>query len=121
MDNSSAAGKTFISPGVLITVAKLAALGVPGVARMSPVPGGVNQLFRRGTADGVRLETNDETVSADLYLVVEQDYNVREVARQVQHEVARAIRDLIGLEVGRLDIHLEDIDLAPAGPPAAEG
>ena len=120
MDNSTASGKTFISPGVLITVAKLAALGVPGVARMSPVPGGVNQFFRRGTADGVRLETSDDTVSADLYIVVEENYNVREVARQVQNEVARAIRDLIGLEVGRLDIHLEDIDLGPAGTPAAE-
>ena len=117
MDTSSAPGKTFISPSVLITVAKLAALGVPGVARMSPVPGGVNQLFRRGSADGVRLETSGDVVSADLYLVVEKDYNMREVARQVQREVARAVREMVGLEIGRLDVHLEDIDMSP--PPAA--
>jgi uncharacterized alkaline shock family protein YloU len=111
MDTTPAAGRTFVAPGVLITVAKLAALGVPGVVRMSPIAGGVNRLFRRGWSDGVRLETEGETVSADLFIVVAQGSNAPEVAREVQREVARAIREMIGLEVGRLDVHLEDIEL----------
>ena len=41
-------GKTTVSPDVLINIAKLSALGVPGVSHMAAVPGGVNRLFRRG-------------------------------------------------------------------------
>ncbi len=110
MDSTPASGKIFVAPGVLITVAKLAALSVPGVLRMSPVPGGVNQLFRLGASRGVRLETTGETVSTELFLVVEADADVREVARKVQLEVGRAITEIIGLTAGEIIVHIEDID-----------
>jgi len=49
-------GKTTVSPDVLISIAKLSALGVPGVSRMAAIPGGVNRLFRKGANEGVRIE-----------------------------------------------------------------
>ena len=49
-------GKTTVSPDVLISIAKLSALGVPGVSRMAPISGGVNRLFRKGANEGVRIE-----------------------------------------------------------------
>ena len=114
MDSTPASGKIFVAPGVLITVAKLAALSVPGVLRMSPVPGGVNQLFRLGASRGVRLETTGETVSTELFLVVHSDADVREVARKVQLEVGRAITEIIGLRAGEIVVHIEDIDSLPS-------
>ena len=39
-----------------------------------------------------------------------QDINVREVSRKVQTEVVRAIEEMIGMDVIRVDIHIEDID-----------
>ncbi|MGH2522832.1 MAG: Asp23/Gls24 family envelope stress response protein, partial [Anaerolineales bacterium] len=87
-------GKITIAPDVLVTIAKLSALGVPGVARTSPIPGGVNRLFRRGAGEGVRIEVRDHAVRVDLYLVVNHDTNVREVSRRVQAEVARAIQEM---------------------------
>jgi uncharacterized alkaline shock family protein YloU len=113
MDAPPSSGKIFVAPGVLITVAKLAALSVPGVLRMSPVPGGVNQLFRLGASRGVRLETRDDTVSTELFLVVQSDSNVREVARKVQQEVSRAITEIIGLKAGEIIVHIEDIESPP--------
>ena len=80
-EESPRRGKTTIAPDVLLTIAKLSALGVPGVAQMSPVPGGVNRLFRRGIGDGVRIEVKDQSVAVDLYLVVKNDVNVREASR----------------------------------------
>jgi uncharacterized alkaline shock family protein YloU len=113
MDSAPASGKIFVAPGVLITVAKLAALSVPGVLRMSPVPGGVNQLFRLGASRGVRIETEGNTVSTELFLVVQSDADVREVARKVQLEVSRAITEIIGLKAGEIVVHIEDIDSPP--------
>lgn len=103
-------GKTTVSPDVLISIAKLSSLGVPGVSRMAPIPGGVNRLFRKGTNDGVRIEIEEDIVYADIYLVLKEDINIREVSRSVQRKVARAIQEMVGMDVGQVDIHIEDID-----------
>ena len=103
-------GKTTVSPDVLISIAKLSALGVPGVSHMAPVSGGVNRLFRKGANEGVRIEIEEDTVYADIYLVLKKDVNIREVSRNVQQQVTRAIQEMVGMDVGHIDIHIEDID-----------
>jgi uncharacterized alkaline shock family protein YloU len=115
-ESTSAAGstqdRTTIAPGVLLTIARETALAVPGVTGMAPVPGGVNRLFRRGLGDGVRITVADGSASVDLYLVLGRESNVRQVSRAVQHEVARAIQEMVGMPVDRVDVHIEDIDFA---------
>jgi uncharacterized alkaline shock family protein YloU len=102
-------GKTTVSPDVLITITRLSALSVPGVSRMAQVSGGVNRLFKRGIGDGVRMEVKDNVVRADLYLILKQDVNIREVSRNVQGQVARALQEMVGMEIGGIEIHIEDI------------
>lgn len=104
-------GKTTVSPDVLVTIARLSALSVPGVSRMAQVPGGVNRLFKRGIGDGVRIEVQDNVVAANLYLILKPEVNVREVSRNVQHQVARALQEMVGMDIGGIEIHIEDIDM----------
>lgn len=106
-------GKTTLAPEVLLTIARMAALGVEGVSRMAPIPGGFDRLFRRGADDGVRLTVDDGLVFIELYLVLHEKVNVREVSRNAQTQVARAISEMVGLEVGHVNIHIEDIDYKP--------
>ena len=103
-------GKTTVSPEVLTTIARLSALGVPGVSRLSPVSGGVNRLFKRGAGDGVRIETEENTVFVDMHLILQENVNIREVSRNVQQNVARAIQEMVGMDIGHVNIHIEDID-----------
>jgi uncharacterized alkaline shock family protein YloU len=103
-------GKTTVSPDVLISIAKLSAMGVQGVSRMAPISGGVNRLFRKGANEGIRIEVEEDTVFADIYLVLKENVNIREVSRNVQQQVARAIQEMVGMDVGHVDIHIEDID-----------
>ena len=103
-------GKTTIAPDVLITIARLSALSVPGVSHMAQVTGGVNRLFKRGVHDGVRIEVEDNVIVANLYLVLHKDVNIREVSRNVQSQVARALHEMVGMDVGEVEIHIEDID-----------
>lgn len=109
MDTTPRRGKTTIAPDVLLTIAKLSALSVPGVARTSTVPGGVNRFFQRGAGEGVRIEVKDHAVHVDLYVVVQHDASVREVSRAVQAEVARAIQDMVGMDVLGVNVHIEDV------------
>ena len=101
--------RTTIAPEVLITIARRAALEVEGVAALARVSGGVNRLFRRAGADGVRIEVKDDVVSAEIYLVVKAGMNLREVSREVQQAVSRSMEDIVGLEVGHINIHIEDV------------
>lgn len=108
--NESTQGKTTVSPEVLTTIASMAALEVPGVSRLAPVSGGVNRLFRRGTSDGVRIEAKDNVVFVDLFLILKDGVNIREVGRNVQQNVARSVQEMVGMEVGEVNVHVEDID-----------
>ena len=103
-------GKTTVAPDVLVTIARMSALSVPGVSRMAQVTGGVNRLFKRGTNDGVRIEVEDNTIVASLYLILKKDVNIREVSRNTQQQVARALQEMVGMDVGEVEIHIEDID-----------
>ncbi|MGW8250890.1 MAG: Asp23/Gls24 family envelope stress response protein [Anaerolineales bacterium] len=110
MDNIIDKGKTTIAPDVLLTTVRLTTLQVDGVSRMGPVPARVNRLFRRGYGEGVRIEIQDNTVLTDIYVILDHDVNIRDVSRSIQRDVARAISEIIGMEVGRINIHIEDID-----------
>ena len=108
--NNRPPGITTVSPDVLIAIARMAALNVAGVSSLAPVSGGVNRFFRRGINDGVQIRISENTLTADIYLVVEEGVNIREVGRNVQHQVARAIQEMVGMDVAHIDIHIEDID-----------
>jgi uncharacterized alkaline shock family protein YloU len=102
-------GKTTLTHDVLLTIARMSALEVEGVRGMAHVKGAVNSLFGHGY-EGVRMVVEDNNVIVDLYLILESDTNIREVSRSVQQTVARAIVEMTGLEVGHVNIHIEDID-----------
>lgn len=107
-------GKTTIAPEVLITLAKLSTLGVPGVVRMGSVPGGVNRLFKRGAADGVQIQVENNTVTASLHIIVKADTNVCEIGRAVQNEVARAIHEMVGMKVAAVNVIIDDVEYEEA-------
>nr|MBI2903748.1 Asp23/Gls24 family envelope stress response protein [Chloroflexota bacterium] len=102
-------GKIVIAPDVLITIAKLATLSVPGVVRMAPVPGGLDRYFKRGAADGVQMLLRDNALSAELYIVVQGDMNLHVVSEAVQAEVVRALTEMVGMETRGINVHIEDV------------
>ncbi len=109
-------GKTTIAPDVLISIARLTTLSIPGVSRLSTTPGDVNQFFKRGfnVNEGVRILVEDDAVYTDIYVIINSDVNVREVSHHIQAQVARAISEMVGMEVGKVNVHVEDIDYIQA-------
>jgi uncharacterized alkaline shock family protein YloU len=120
-EQSITPGKTTISIDVLLTIARLTTLEVQGVSRMSNVPSRrfKTMLLHRQEQDGLHIEVLDDLVYTDLYVVVEPDVNIREVGRNIQIAVARAITEMIGMQVGVVNVHVEDIDY-PEVPEVSE-
>ncbi|HUV26489.1 MAG TPA: Asp23/Gls24 family envelope stress response protein [Anaerolineales bacterium] len=111
-DQSITPGKTTISIDVILTIARLTTLEVPGVSRMSTVPSRrfKTMLLHRQEQDGLHIEVVDDLVYTDLYVILEPEINIREVGRNIQIAVARAITEMIGMQVGVVNVHIEDID-----------
>jgi len=105
-------GTTTIAPDVLLTIAQLATLEVDGVSRFChPTGVAFNRLLKRGQArEGVYIEIIDDVVFIDLYVALKSETNVREVSHTIQHDVTREISEMVGMQVGRVNIHIEDID-----------
>jgi uncharacterized alkaline shock family protein YloU len=104
-------GTTTIAPDVLLTIAQLTTLNVDGVSRLSHVQVPVSRLLKRTQKrEGLMIEIEDDLVYVDIYVILKDEVNVRDVSHNIQHEVARAISDMVGMSVGRVNIHIEDID-----------
>ncbi len=101
---------TTVAPEVLTAIARMAVLNVPGVIRLAEVPGGVNRVFRRGAEDGVQIRVEDQQVEVNLYLILDGNVNLREVSRNVQQQVARAIQEMVGMDVVAVHVHIENVE-----------
>lgn len=112
--NKKSYGKTTIAPEVLVSIAQLSTLSVEGVSRLTPGPREMNTLFKKGMHEGVNISVEDDMVYVDLYVILNRDVNVREVSHAIQHQIARAISEMVGMEIGRINIHIEDIDFDAA-------
>ncbi len=108
-----------IAPGVLLTIMRLAALDVAGVARMGSVPSSTDRFLRRvESSNGVQLSIEDGVVTAHLYVVAEATADLREMSVHIQKSVARSIRELLGMKVETVNVHVEDVVFSTL--PAAE-
>ena len=107
-----------IAPEVLLTIARLTAKSVPGVSRLCAVPGGIDRLFKKNAqqGDGICIEMTEDTVFIDIYVALKNDVIVRDVSREIQREVQRAVTEMVGMPVGRVNIHVEDIDYPEEAP-----
>jgi uncharacterized alkaline shock family protein YloU len=103
-------GVVRVARQVLSTIVINAALQISGVVRMARI--GDQRLRFLGKElpkQGVALTVKDNTVSADLYIVVASGVNIVEVGAAVQEEVASAIEDMIGMQVREVNVYIQDV------------
>jgi uncharacterized alkaline shock family protein YloU len=110
-------GTVTIAPQVLLTIARLTTLSIPGVAFMSEsLAGNVGRLLRRQRlSQGIKVRVEDDVVYLDLFVVVEPGVNLLDLGREIQHETSRAVNDMLGMHVGEVNVHIQDV-----ATPAAE-
>jgi uncharacterized alkaline shock family protein YloU len=108
---SESPGAIRIAPEVLATIVNLTAMAVPGVVAMSEVPRG--RLLSRPQPDatrGVQVRVEDNTVEADLYLVVEHGADMVAVGNQVQRAVGQAVHEMLGMGVRNVNVYIQGIE-----------
>ena len=99
-DQSKVSGNTTIDNEVIDTIVRMTTTETPGV----------NRIFATSSNPGVKVRIADGTVSADVYVVLDQRKNTIDVGRDLQKKISRAIQEMIGMEVGCINVHIEDYE-----------
>jgi uncharacterized alkaline shock family protein YloU len=60
-------------------------------------------------AEGVRVSVSENRVAVDVYLIARRGFDLFLIGQQLQKEVTRAIEDIVGMEVEKVNVHIEDI------------
>jgi uncharacterized alkaline shock family protein YloU len=113
---AAAPGMTVIADSVVSKVAGIAAREVPGVYALG---GGAARAFgvirdvigNTDLAQGVRVEVGETQVAADVTIVVEYPVPMHDVAEQVRAAVARAITQLVGMQVAEVNVAINDVHI----------
>lgn len=111
-------GMVKVANEVIAHIASLTAVQVQGVAGMYPARSrDSSRLLNTGTAHkGVRVDMSNESLTLDLFLVVESSAHVPSVAAEVQRQVVDAIDKMLGLEVRQVNIFVGDVRFPEDGP-----
>ena len=104
-------GAIRIADEVVSIIAGLAATEVDGVASMSGgIAGGIAEaLGRKNFSKGVKVEVGEEETSVDLFLIVRYGSRIPDVAWEVQENVKKAIENMTGLKVIKVNVHVQEL------------
>ncbi len=116
------AGSVRISEEVVSTVASLAAVGIEGVSSMNgTIAGGLVELFgvKKNTSKGIKVEIDGNNVTIDIHISVIYGYKIPEVAWQIQEKVKASVEEFTGLNVEKVNIHVDGISMEKSKKEAA--
>ena len=108
-------GEIRISNEVFTTVTGTAATncyGVKGMAVRSKTDGLVHLLKRESMAKGVKVYYNeDNSVSLELHIIVENGVNIPAVCRSIMNEVRYVVTKNTGVTVKAVDVCVDSMTL----------
>ena len=111
-DTDDKSGNIKISNEVIATVAGIATSEIKGVAGMSgSVVGGIAEILggKKNKGRGVKVETVENNVLIDLYIIVEYGAHIPDIAWEVQENVKNSVESMTGMNVEKVNIHIDGV------------
>lgn len=108
-------GNVRISADVISTIAGIATAELEGVAGMySSFADGIAEKLgaKKNPSKGVKVDMTEETVSIDLYIVVDYGVRIPELSWEIQENVKNNVETMTGLTVEKVNIHIEGVSFA---------
>ena len=108
-------GEISVSSAVFSNITGMAAtncFGVKGMAYRSMTDGLVHLLRREAMSKGVNVIYNDdESISIELHIIVENGVNIPAVCRSIMNEVRYVVNKNTGAEVRTVDVFVDSMIL----------
>lgn len=110
-------GKIIINEEIFATIAGFAALenyGIVGMASKNAKDGFWELLKRENVKKGVQVSVVDNELIIDLYTIVEYGVSINAVAENIIHNVGYRLRELTGMPVSAVNVHVEGVRVQQA-------
>lgn len=106
-------GEVQIADEVVAIIAGIAATEVEGVAAMA---GNIQKEFisklgMKVLSKGVRISVEEGVVTVDLSIILDNGYNIPDVAGNVQERVKNTVETMTGLKVADVNIRVADVKI----------
>jgi uncharacterized alkaline shock family protein YloU len=113
---SSEVGSIRIADEVVAIISGLAATEVEGVAGMSGgLAGGIAEMLgKRNLAKGVKVEVGEKQAAVDVFIIVRFGARIPDVAWKIQESVKQAVESMTGLEVIKVNVHVQGVSFHAA-------
>ena len=105
-------GEISISDDVIGIIASLTVTEIEGVYSMSGgFAGGLaNVLGRNDLSRGVKIDKEDNEVMVELYLILDYEYSIPDLAWKIQDKVKRTLEAMTGLNIIEVNIHVQGVN-----------
>ncbi len=104
--------KLSISTDVLEKMAELAACEVDGVKSLSKKAIDIKGALKaKNVVKGVKIESVNGAIEINIYITVNDNVKVREVAEAVQKNVKDKVQTMTGVAVTKVNVYIADMDL----------
>ncbi len=114
MARANRVGRIEISPHAIATIAGDAVLqcyGVVGMASKNLIGGVADLLQPQRWRRGVEVRVHDDTVTVDLYVVIQYGTRISEVAHGVMHSVKYALEQSLGIPITEVNVHVQGLGM----------
>ncbi|MBI2437515.1 MAG: Asp23/Gls24 family envelope stress response protein [Lentisphaerae bacterium] len=104
-------GAIRIHNSVIATIARVAALKVPGVVELSgSFAEGLASMVSKASFDrGIRVDIADQKINLECHIVIAFGVRITQVAWRIQNEVRKAIEDMTGKKVGAINVIIQGV------------
>ncbi|HMO49740.1 MAG TPA: Asp23/Gls24 family envelope stress response protein [Kiritimatiellia bacterium] len=114
IENDTELGSVHIHNNVIATIARLAAIKVPGVSEMSG--GIVDDLAgiirsKKSGDRGIRVTFEDSGVVIEIHVILDYGVRIPHVAWQLQTEVRQAVEQMTGKHVKAVQVVVQGVKL----------
>ena len=107
------AGKVMYNKDIIKSIISLATKEINGVVSMNKTSKNpIIKLIRGKNDNGVKVSTNGDEVTIDVYINILSSANVRDIAWRIQENIRTAVQSMMNVKVKEVNINIVDVDFS---------
>ena len=110
--NVTSDSSVVISEDVVSVIAGIAVSEVPGVVDTAGgFAGGISEVFsgKKKLSKGIKVEVGEKETKIDVNIIVEYGTRIPDVAFEIQNKVKKAVKEMTGLDVLEVNVHVQGV------------
>ncbi|MCD6321533.1 MAG: Asp23/Gls24 family envelope stress response protein [Clostridiales bacterium] len=111
--NNENLGSLKVTDDVIAIIAGLATVEVEGVYSMSGgLTGGIAEVLGiKNLSKGIKVETKEDNIYINIYIIAEFGARIPEVAWNIQEKVKKTVERMTGMRVMEANIHVQSVNI----------